>query len=198
MSNEITLSSEVIINTFYRSDIVSNQTDNILLQLENESDDALFNQTKLYNLKENGRIIQYLCSILVGCTANTAKNSTRRRKCFIKSIGLLKEGDLSEQDSRELLSKILVVIKMLTEIQAKQCAEVLLKDFNPISFSQLQGASRVLELIGPLAGRSGIDNRISLIDKICKLNWTGAYLFVVYTKIFFFVDSFHYLCYLFR
>lgn len=185
MSNEITLTTEVLINAFYRSsDAVSNQADNllsnqrdlILLQLEKENDDVLFNQTKLFNLKENGKIIQYLCSLIVGSSENTEVNSKRRKKCIIKSIELLKEGDVSEQGSRELVSKILVVIKYLKEIQAKQCADALLKDFNPINFSQLQGASRVLELIGPLAARSGNENRKSLIDNICTLNWTGLYL----------------------
>jgi hypothetical protein len=147
----------------------------VLNVLENSEDFSLFDSKMLDNLDQSQQLMPYYCSILKGiATLKDDKSSKRRSLCFTRAIVLIKNGKLSENQSKGLMDRLDSNIRLLREDQARNCVDKILDDFNPGSPSSLVAHGKAVELLGQLTVRAGASRRPYLIQKLIDLEWPST------------------------
>jgi hypothetical protein len=89
----------------------------------------------------------------------------------MKAIALFKEGKLTSQDSRDLLDRLFVNLRLLKENHASNCIDKILDDFSPTDANSITGCAKALELLGQLTARAGAARRPYVIQKLREMVW---------------------------
>jgi hypothetical protein len=169
----------------------------VMSALENSEDFLLFDSKMLDNLDQSQQLMPYYCSILKCIAASKDDKSSKRRSlCFSKAIVLIKNGKLSEHQSKGLMDRLDSNVKLLREDQARNCVDRILDDFNPGSPSSLVAHGKVVELLGQVIY---IYIYIYIYTYVCLYIYMYTYIYIhlyiyMYEYIYVLIHMYVYIC----
>ena len=82
------------------------------------------------------------------------------------------------------MENLLLNLRFIEQQEALRLARLIIDDLNPKTPEELQGTSRVLELLGQLTARAGIENKKNLTVDLIGLPWYSLIYSLNYSLIY--------------